>query len=106
MPIIKSAKKKVKQDKTRRIVNLKTIEKYKGALSLARKKPTLANIKKAESLIDQAAKKKIIHKNKAARLISRLTKKMGSDKQGFSANKPKTIVEKTSKTKKTKKEMA
>ena len=80
MPIIKSAKKKVKQDKTRRIVNLKTIDKYKGALSLARKKPTLANIKKAESLIDQAAKKKIIHKNKASRLIARLTKKLVVEK--------------------------
>lgn len=90
MPIIKSAKKKVRQDKTRRIVNLKTIDKYKGALSLARKKPTLANIKKAESLIDQAAKKKIIHKNKASRLISRLTKKMV-------AEKPKTVVKKTKK---------
>ena len=106
MPIIKSAKKKVRQDKKRRIVNLKNFDKYKTALSLARKKPTLTNIKAAESLIDQAAKKKIIHKNKASRLISRLTKKMGSDKQSFSANKPKTIVEKTSKTKKTKKKIA
>ena len=80
MPIIKSAKKKVKQDKTKRIINLKTIDKYKGALSLARKKPTLANIKAAESLIDQAAKKKIIHKNKASRLISRLTKRIVVEK--------------------------
>ena len=80
MPLIKSAKKKVRQDKKRRIVNLKNFDKYKTALSLARKKPTLANIKTAESLIDQAAKKKIIHKNKASRLISRLTKRIVVEK--------------------------
>lgn len=75
MPIIKSAKKKLRQDKKRRVVNLKTIDKFKSALSLARKKPVLANIKAAVSLIDQAVKKKIIHQNKAARLKSRLAKK-------------------------------
>lgn len=75
MPIIASAKKKMRQDKKRRLTNLKTLIALKKILTKARKKPSLENIKAASSIIDQAAKKKIIHKNKAARLKSRLARK-------------------------------
>jgi len=45
----------------------------KESVSAARKKPTPTNLKKAFSALDRAAKKKIIHKGKAARLKSRLS---------------------------------
>lgn len=76
MPVTKSARKKMRQDKKRRLTNLKVINKLKRALKEARKKPTEENLKMAVSIIDQVAKKKIIHKNKAARLKSRLAKKV------------------------------
>lgn len=88
MPIIKSAKKKVRQDKKRRLVNLKTINNLKKTLSAARKNATVATVKEAVSLVDQAAKKKIIHKNKADRLKSRLAKRLGLEKVEKTVKKP------------------
>ena len=74
MPIIKSAKKKLKQDKYRTAVN----KVYRSKLRLALKQAKLIKTKKAVNeayrAIDRAAKKNIIHKNKAARLKSRLIK--------------------------------
>jgi len=75
MPIIKSAKKKMRQDKKRRIANLETLAQLKRALTKARKNPLVENIRLASAIIDRAAKKKIIHKNKAARLKARLGKR-------------------------------
>jgi ribosomal protein S20 len=45
------------------------------AIRLAKKNKTKATILKAISLVDRAAKKKIIHKNKAAHIKSALSKK-------------------------------
>ena len=75
MPLIKSAKKKLKQDKKRSILNLVYKKNYKDLLKQAKvdKKPEI--VKKAISSIDKAVKKGIIHVNKAARLKSQITKK-------------------------------
>ena len=75
MPLIKSAKKKLKQDKKRSILNLVYKKNYKDLLKQAKvdKKPGI--VKKAISSIDKAVKKGIIHVNKAARLKSQITKK-------------------------------
>ena len=64
MPIIKSAIKKMKQDKIRAKRNSSYIEVFKKLF----KKSSTADTKKAYSVIDKAAKKGVIHKNKAARL--------------------------------------
>lgn len=72
MPIIKSAGKKLRQDKKRTQRNLKLKSTYKEALKKAKKTHSAASIKKAYSLIDKAAKSKVIHKNKANRLKSQL----------------------------------
>jgi small subunit ribosomal protein S20 len=64
MPIIKSAIKKMKQDKKKSKSNLSYIESFKKLF----KKNNKADSKKAYSVIDKAAKKGVIHKNKAARL--------------------------------------
>lgn len=75
MPIIKSAKKKLRQDKKRTLQNLRYELAYKKIINRAKKlkktetaKKALDLLKKAYSAIDKAAKKKVIHKIKAARL--------------------------------------
>ena len=74
MPVIKSAQKKVRKDKKRTTRNRTQVK----ALNKAIKGGT--NIAKLYSTIDKAAKKKIIHKNKARRLKSRLSRLLGKKK--------------------------
>ena len=74
MPIIHSAKKKMRADIGRRAVNLRIKRKYKNAVKEAREKPSVDRLNKAYSELDMAAKKRVIHKNKASRLKSRLAK--------------------------------
>ena len=77
MPITKSAKKSLKVSETKRAQN----QKREIALAKALKLVNAKNVNEAISLIDKAAKIGIIHKNKAARLKSRLAKKFGTPKQ-------------------------
>lgn len=79
MPIIKSAKKKMRQDVKRHLVNLRAKNAMKKALHLTRKSPTVKNVQKAFHDIDMALKKGLIHKNTAARLKSRLAKKQNKN---------------------------
>lgn len=77
MPIIKSAKKKLRQDLKRKLRNKRYGDSYKKIVSKFRQKATKKTkdlISKAYSQIDKAVKKKIIHKKKANRLKSRLSK--------------------------------
>ncbi len=80
MPIIKSAKKRVKVARQATIRNAKTkrnlktaVKAFQTALKDGDKKAGEA-LKAAQSAIDQAAKKNVIHKNKAARKKSQLSK--------------------------------
>lgn len=74
MPVIQSAKKALRRDKRRAIIN-KTIKlKIKEILKTTRKNPNKKNLGLAFIALDRAAKKKIIHQNKANRLKSRLSK--------------------------------
>ncbi|MCL5435218.1 MAG: 30S ribosomal protein S20 [Patescibacteria group bacterium] len=74
MPVIKSAKKKLRKDKKRELANKTLKNLFKKAVKLAEKTPTETNIRKAVRVIDKTAKKNIIHKNKAARIKSKLAK--------------------------------
>ena len=65
MPITKSAKKALRQSLRKRQVNLLVRKKFKEAVKQTRKKPTPTSFKKAAKALDRAAKKKVIHKNKA-----------------------------------------
>lgn len=76
MPVIKSAKKKLRKDKKITVENKRLKSILKDTLKQAEKKPTEANIKKAVKVVDKIAKKNIIHKNKASRIKSRLSKKI------------------------------
>ncbi len=74
MPITKSAKKSLKVSRTKTVQNKQNEIKFEKAL----KKASKENINEVISLIDKAAKTGLIHRNKAARLKSRLTKKFGT----------------------------
>jgi small subunit ribosomal protein S20 len=68
MPIIKSAKKRVRTANKAAIRNSKTKRSLKSALKIFTKTPTVKSHSSAQSAVDKAVKKGILHKNKAARL--------------------------------------
>lgn len=82
MPNHKSAWKRMRQNESRRSINRahrsylrKTIKSYmalEGAEAAAQQHPNLM------SVIDKAAKKRILHKRTAARIKSRLSKRVAS----------------------------
>lgn len=86
MPIIKSAKKKLKQDKQRTKDNLNYKHAMKDALKdieeavKGKKASTVKVVGAAFSRVDKAVKKGLIHKNKASRLKSRVSKLVDSAK--------------------------
>lgn len=83
MPVTKQAKKKLRKDKKREAENLKVKTVFKKTVKNTRKNATIKSLSEASKVIDKTAKKGLIHKNKAARLKSRLAKSKGS------ASKPK-----------------
>jgi small subunit ribosomal protein S20 len=74
MPITKTAKRALRSSKRKEAVNKIIKTKLEVAIRLAKKDKTKKNIIQAISIADKAAKKKVIHKNKAARLKSQLSK--------------------------------
>jgi ribosomal protein S20 len=81
MPIIKSAKKRVRVAKKAAVRNSKTKRSLKGALKAFHKavagdsKKAASAQSKAQSELDKAVKKGVIHKNKAARQKRQLAAK-------------------------------
>jgi ribosomal protein S20 len=75
MPIIKSAKKRVKTAKKATVRNAKTKKGLRGALKSFHAKVTGSSHSKAQSALDKAVKKGVISKNKASRRKSQLAKK-------------------------------
>lgn len=73
MPIIKSAIKKVRKDKVRTARNQKRENFLKAAIKKVRQSKSAKDLQIAFSALDKAAKVKLIHPNKAARLKSRLS---------------------------------
>ncbi len=76
MPIIKQAEKKLRRDKKKTKTNAIQMERLKTAVKLTRKNPTPKNLTLAYKLLDKAVKVHLIHRNKSARLKSRLAKKL------------------------------
>ena len=74
MPIIKSALKKMRKDKIRTARNSKKESFLRALLKKARTDKSVENISAVFSALDRAVKTNLIHKNKASRLKSRLTK--------------------------------
>jgi small subunit ribosomal protein S20 len=74
VPVIKSAKKKLRQDIKREKTNNLLRSAFKNAVKDAEKGKSSEKVLKAVRLVDKAVKNKLIHKNKAARIKSRLSK--------------------------------
>jgi small subunit ribosomal protein S20 len=75
MPIIKSAKKRVRTTRKATVRNSKTKRGLREAFKIFGKSPSAASHSSIQSNLDKAAKKGVIHKNKAARLKSQAAKK-------------------------------
>lgn len=74
MPVTTTAKRALRGSKHKESINRVILGKLEVAVRIARKGKTSEKILKAVSLADRAAKKKVIHKNKAARIKSQLSK--------------------------------
>jgi small subunit ribosomal protein S20 len=104
MPIIKSAKKRVKVSNKAAVRNSKTKRSLKTAIKAFVKKTDSKNHSAAQSNVDKAAKKGVIHKNKAARVKKQLAiKAKASGVKPAAAKKAapkKTVAKKTTTVKK------
>src|SRR4051812_36551790 len=89
MPIIKSAKKRVKTARKAAVRNGKTRRSLKDSLKIFHKSPSAKLHSSAQSHLDKAVKKGVIHKNKAARL-----KKQAAAKAKAAGVKPTKAVKK------------
>lgn len=78
MPILKHAKKKLKQDKRRTAENKKFKVTFKKLVKKAKEDRTPESVSKAFSSVDKAAKKNVLPKNRAARIKSALTKSVAA----------------------------
>ncbi len=74
MPVTKTAKRALRGSRQKSIVNSLIISNLEVAIRQAKSKKTKEAVRKAISLTDRAAKKKVFHKNKAARIKSSLSK--------------------------------
>ena len=100
MPVTKQAIKKVRQDKRKAVYNMRRKKAYKEAVKKFLKKPTAEALRLAYKALDRASKTNVIHKNKASRIKSRLSKKLQPPKVH---PKPAVKVHKTKASKKSSK---
>jgi len=84
MPIKKSAKKALKQNRTKRVFNLRRLKKMRESIKSTKKlikegkkEEAIKILPKVYKAIDKAAKRGVIKKNTASRKKSRLTKAIG-----------------------------
>lgn len=74
MPVTKTARRALRGSKAKRLVNSLIVAKLETAVRQAKKSKSVEKIKNAVSLADRAVKKRVIHKNKAARIKSQMSK--------------------------------
>lgn len=72
MPVTKTAKRALRSSQKKRAINLSITKRLEIATKKAKKSKTKDTIKTAVSLADKAAKKGVIHANKASRIKSSL----------------------------------
>ena len=73
MPVTKTAKRALRSSAKKATFNKIITSKLDSAIRIAKKSGKEEDVRKVFSLADRSAKKKLIHKNKAARIKSRLT---------------------------------
>jgi small subunit ribosomal protein S20 len=74
MPVTAQAEKKLRRDRKQQKVNAIHRLHLRDGIKLMRKTPTKKQLQAVFTLLDKSVKLHIIHKNKAARLKSRLSK--------------------------------
>lgn len=78
MPLLKQARKKMRHDKKRTEQNKGKKIALKKLVKTMRKTPAAKNLTAVFSALDKAVKTNLIHRNKASRLKSRLSKTLSS----------------------------
>lgn len=91
MPVIKSAKKKVRRDRKKTAHNKKIEGNLKSLIKLMRRNPANKALNEATSALDKAVKINLIHANKASRLKSRLSKLLNLSKNSQSSVSKKSV---------------
>jgi len=74
MPITKQAEKKLRHDKIRSVYTAKKREILRDTIKNFRKSPAQKSLPSVFQVLDKAVKTHLIHKNKADRLKSRISK--------------------------------
>lgn len=97
MPVTKTAKRALRGSKNKEYINKLIMNKLGFALRTAKKSKTTKDILTATALSDRAAKKKVIHKNKAARIKSQLSKLLAGPSKEKAATKAKSSKAKAKK---------
>lgn len=72
MPVTKTAKKALRVSERRRVINFRTRSKVKTFVDKMKATPTAENLASAFRAVDRAVKSNIMHRNKAARMKSKL----------------------------------
>jgi small subunit ribosomal protein S20 len=89
MPLTKSAIKALKQDRARTVINRHLRRRMKTTIDQYTSEPKAETLSTVYQTLDRAAKKNIIHPNKAARLKSRLSQQLTNGPK-IAAPTPKT----------------
>jgi len=87
MPILKNAKKALRASKRKALGNLQTKQQMRSSVKSANSSPSQETVSVAYSRIDRAVKRGIIHKNKAARLKSQVSRLLVVDSSPLTEKK-------------------
>lgn len=99
MPLIKSAKKKLRRDRRQTVHNQQVENNLDKLIKQMRRAPSDKLLAIVTSHLDKAAKVNLIHANKAARLKSRLAKLLTKPKSPTTKPTARTTAKKTPKKK-------
>jgi small subunit ribosomal protein S20 len=95
MPVTKTAKRALRSSKRKTSVNKLILSRLEVAIRIAKREGGKDKVLTAISFVDRAAKKKFIHKNKAARIKSSLSKLLPRRAKTPSGSKAKQKVSKS-----------
>lgn len=95
MPVIKSAKKKLRQDKKRQARNKVQKDFLKKVVKEFKKAPSEKSLQAVYKAADKSVKNQLIHQNKAARLKSTLAKTLNPNKDQTTPSVEKKATAKT-----------
>ena len=97
MPILQNAKKALISSRKKTVFNSRVKSILKTMVDKIKKDPSEGNLSGAFSSIDKAVKRKLMHKNKAGRMKSQLSKLISVDGDSKPKTEKKVAVKKTAK---------